>query len=340
MDFSYVHIRYFIGYVYHICLQDTIQSTLSLCLRCQAMLLPMPLRPLLLTTRSGFTPSVGYHPCSFCLLAVHDLPAHIRAHCAQAYLATLTVACALWRSTPALRVLQRPQTASHTSAALEIEGGLTICDPVTFTAIGVGADAVAATLCDTAGARRIEVCSLGGLWRTAVYPPDRAAFSVSERVYITHQWMSAADAARPRQQFLPVALTLPLTLAGRPVRWMPTVPHAQPHVLVRSPASAMDVQHSLLLSVVLRSLPWTKLYTFAYPDLPIPPPRTAPPTTPLYVICALGADAVEWRHLQRWAAGTTPCLATLPANWDPTQAMSAWAPVRVVYACPGLQIAC
>ena len=54
MDFSYVHIRYFIGYVYHICLQDTIQSTQSLCLLCQAMLLPMPLRPLLLTTRSGF----------------------------------------------------------------------------------------------------------------------------------------------------------------------------------------------------------------------------------------------------------------------------------------------
>ena len=61
MDFSYVHIRYFIGYVYHICLQDTIQSTLSLCLRCQAMLLPMPLRPLLLTTRSGFNAD----PCHF-----------------------------------------------------------------------------------------------------------------------------------------------------------------------------------------------------------------------------------------------------------------------------------
>ena len=58
MDFSYVHIRYFIGYVYHICLQDTIQSTLSLCLLCQAMLLPMPLRPLLLTTRSGFKGSL------------------------------------------------------------------------------------------------------------------------------------------------------------------------------------------------------------------------------------------------------------------------------------------
>ena len=54
MDFSYVHIRYFIRYVYHICLQDTIQSTLSLYLLCQAMLLPMPLRPLLLTTWSGF----------------------------------------------------------------------------------------------------------------------------------------------------------------------------------------------------------------------------------------------------------------------------------------------
>ena len=53
-----MHIRYFIGYVYHICLQDTIQSTLSLCLRCQAMLLPMPLRPLLLTTRSGFSLSI------------------------------------------------------------------------------------------------------------------------------------------------------------------------------------------------------------------------------------------------------------------------------------------
>ena len=55
MDFSYVHIRYFIGYVYHICLQDTIQSTLSLFLLYQAMLLPMPLRPLLRTSRSGFT---------------------------------------------------------------------------------------------------------------------------------------------------------------------------------------------------------------------------------------------------------------------------------------------
>ena len=60
MAFSYVHIRYFICYVYHICLQDTIQSTQSVCLLCQPMLLPMPLQPLLLTTRSGFrgiTPS-------------------------------------------------------------------------------------------------------------------------------------------------------------------------------------------------------------------------------------------------------------------------------------------
>ena len=63
MDFSYVHIRYFIGYVYHICLQDTIQSTLSLCLLCQAMLLPMPLRPLLLITRSGFSEHTGTLVC-------------------------------------------------------------------------------------------------------------------------------------------------------------------------------------------------------------------------------------------------------------------------------------
>ena len=67
MDFSYVHIRYFIGYVYHICLQDTIQSTLSLCLRCQAMLLPMPLRPLLLTTRSGFSPATPGWGVGVCL---------------------------------------------------------------------------------------------------------------------------------------------------------------------------------------------------------------------------------------------------------------------------------
>ena len=55
MGFSDVHIRYFIGYVHHFCLQDTIQSTLLLCLLCQAMLLPMPLGALLLTLRSGFT---------------------------------------------------------------------------------------------------------------------------------------------------------------------------------------------------------------------------------------------------------------------------------------------
>ena len=63
MDFSYVHIRYFIGYVYHICLQDTIQSTLSLCFLCQAMLLPMPLRPLLLTTRSVFNTDNAVFVC-------------------------------------------------------------------------------------------------------------------------------------------------------------------------------------------------------------------------------------------------------------------------------------
>ena len=66
MDFSYVHIRYFFGYVYHICLQDTIQSTLSLCLLCQAILLPLPLRPLLLTTRSGFTLASAFIFCICC----------------------------------------------------------------------------------------------------------------------------------------------------------------------------------------------------------------------------------------------------------------------------------
>ena len=54
VDFTYVHIRHFIAYVYHICLLDTIQLSRSLCLLCQAMSLPVPLRPLLLTPRSGF----------------------------------------------------------------------------------------------------------------------------------------------------------------------------------------------------------------------------------------------------------------------------------------------
>ena len=54
-----MHVRYFFGYVYHICLQDTIQLSLSSCLLCQAMLPPMPLRPLLLTTRSGIIGEEG-----------------------------------------------------------------------------------------------------------------------------------------------------------------------------------------------------------------------------------------------------------------------------------------
>ena len=74
MDFSYVHIRYFIGYVYHICLQDTIQSSLSLCQLCQAMLLPMPLRPLLLTTRSGFRPKLKLTQKSPKLTSCSDPP--------------------------------------------------------------------------------------------------------------------------------------------------------------------------------------------------------------------------------------------------------------------------
>ena len=48
-----MHIRCFSDCVYHICLQDTIQLTQSLCPLCPAMLLPLPLRPLLLTPRSG-----------------------------------------------------------------------------------------------------------------------------------------------------------------------------------------------------------------------------------------------------------------------------------------------
>ena len=74
-----MHIRYFIGYVYHICLQDTIQSTLSLCLLCQAMLLPMPLRPLLLTTRSGFTVMHFFFPFSATIGDRHPLSAAIGA---------------------------------------------------------------------------------------------------------------------------------------------------------------------------------------------------------------------------------------------------------------------
>ena len=54
MNFTYVHIKYFIGYVYHTCLQDTMQLSQLLCPLCQAMVLPMPLRPLLLTPRSSF----------------------------------------------------------------------------------------------------------------------------------------------------------------------------------------------------------------------------------------------------------------------------------------------
>ena len=79
MDFSYVHIRYFIGYVYHICLQDTIQSTQWLCLLCQAMLLPMPLRPPLLTTRSGFGVT---HP-SFLLLLAHGGRTEVLVRCIE-----------------------------------------------------------------------------------------------------------------------------------------------------------------------------------------------------------------------------------------------------------------
>ena len=80
MDFSYVHIRYFIGYVYHICLQDTIQSTLSLCLRCQAMLLPMPLRPLLLTTRSGFNDATLLSLCVASLSSFFVIPFWCRSN--------------------------------------------------------------------------------------------------------------------------------------------------------------------------------------------------------------------------------------------------------------------
>ena len=62
MDFTYAHIRYFNGYGYNICLQDTIQLSQLLCLLCQIMLLPMPVRLLLLTKRSGLSGSEVHLP--------------------------------------------------------------------------------------------------------------------------------------------------------------------------------------------------------------------------------------------------------------------------------------
>ena len=69
VNFTYVHIRFIKHYVYHISLQDTIQLSQSFCLLCQAILLPMPLRPLLLTMRSGFMVSF----VSLCQVAVDVL---------------------------------------------------------------------------------------------------------------------------------------------------------------------------------------------------------------------------------------------------------------------------
>ena len=75
MGFSYVHIRYFKGYLHHICLQDTISLHSLLCLLCQALLLPRPLRPLLRTPWSGFSVSfrVATNALFMAFPVVHDV---------------------------------------------------------------------------------------------------------------------------------------------------------------------------------------------------------------------------------------------------------------------------
>ena len=76
-----MHIRYFICYVYHICLQDTIHLSQSLCLRCQAMVLPMPLRPLLLTPRSGFMVAEAKMFCLYSALGIAESWTIFRSKC-------------------------------------------------------------------------------------------------------------------------------------------------------------------------------------------------------------------------------------------------------------------
>ena len=55
--------------MYHICLQDTfrLSQLLGFLSFFQAMLLPMPLRPLLLTIQSGFNVTVGQNERNVCV---------------------------------------------------------------------------------------------------------------------------------------------------------------------------------------------------------------------------------------------------------------------------------
>ena len=51
----YLHIKYCLGHLHLICLQDTTSLQSLVCPHCLAILLPLPLQPLLLTPWSGFS---------------------------------------------------------------------------------------------------------------------------------------------------------------------------------------------------------------------------------------------------------------------------------------------
>ena len=257
-------------------------------------------------------PGVGCYPCPFCATSVHNLVTHIRTQCPYAYVALFRTACALWHSPAVLRAVHL--TDALPCAVLEVRDGLTLCDVHTLQAFGVQLGAAVPQVPPTIAA--MAVYSLGGLWYVQSSSQDAPPVTPADQAALMRLLSSTSGCLRPHQTLHSALRSVPITLAGRHIMWTaPTYPNT-PSCTVLCPSSALTVQQSLVLNVVLRTLPWSALFMASAAALTLP--ASPSPEDKLFVICVLGATPQVWHRMQALSVGWCPRIYILPRSWCPS----------------------
>ena len=267
--------------------------------------------------------------CPFCRVAVHDNWYHLLHCCPPAYVALLRAARALWLSPPIVSRL------SHTvRAPLDVVEGLTLCD--TKHSLAYGVQLGVSTPDHVVTADSVHVLSLTGMWRAVGQPEHRGHLTEADRARIMRRVLHADQALWPHQNLIDFLVCCRDTIAGRPLRWIAPRGRNTPHSVVWHPAAYMSMPHSALLNVVLRAVPWNRVYCAASSVLPLPAP--AGDVSPLYVICALGPVPVAEHTWAVLPARDYPHLFLLPSHEVLHQVLHKYGPVRVVHRSPGTQV--
>ena len=211
-----------------------------------------------LYTWAAHPPDFGAALCPLCMLALADTPRHEAWECVPQLMSLLLQAWAAWRVSAATGHVPGPRTS------------LAVCEGTILVSGAHTAFALAVLQRPTALPQEVltnpqwTVYTIGGL--TALAPLSATPLQHHTRVLAA---MAAAAPAAP-PPFDIVQASLPDTIAGEPLAWMPaaSVPPAV-HVLGLSPPLRPWV--SIVLVCVLRATRWQAVLLPGPPVVPLAP---------------------------------------------------------------------